>query len=73
MKEILEKLNYIYERLQYLQLQPTVSNTTILASCFSTIKEISGKLTKMPDILDVVGKEPESAPVIDVEIPLEES
>lgn len=57
MKEILEKLNSIYEKLQYLQLQPTVSNTAILANCYSTIKDISKELAKMPDVLDVVGRE----------------
>lgn len=53
LEQIIKKLAETYERLQYLQLQPTASNTAILGKSFAEIKECADTLKAMAN------KEPE--------------
>lgn len=63
MKELKAKINRVYENIQNLQLQPSKSNTMLLADCFMLLEEV---YNSMPDEvskldLDKDREEPEEA------------
>lgn len=53
MKELKAKIGKVYENIQHLQIQPTKTNTMLMAECFIMLEEVYEALPDNPVELDL--------------------
>ena len=58
MKELKAKIGKVYENIQHLQIQPTKTNTMLMAECFILLEEVYEALPDNPVVLDLNKDEP---------------
>lgn len=59
MKELKAKIGKVYENIQHLQIQPTKTNTMLMAECFILLEEVYEALPDNPVVLDLNEDKPE--------------